>query len=356
MTPTAPSSEGEAAAPVARRRVVVIHNPAAGPRRSARLQAGLAALAAEGVEVDLRETAGAGDALRIARQAAAPAARGAARVDAVVAAGGDGTVNEVVNGLFAAAVPDGAPAGGGPGAAARIPPLGLFALGTANVLAREVGLPAGLAAQARVIAHGPLARVHVGAVHAPGGGAVRIFTVMASAGFDARVVDGVSLALKRRIGSMAYAVAALRELLRGPRAPLDLAIDGRTVRAHGAIVANGRHYGVGFDCAPRASLVRGGFEVVLLEKGGRLAVLRQALGLVRGRIAEIDGVSVESASEVAIRGPAGAAIQADGDVVARVPATLAVAAALLPIAVPADSPLRAGGGADYNPERTEGAR
>ena len=129
------------------RRVNVIYNPTAGWRRRARLERVLERLGELGASVTLRETRGRGDAEMLAR-AADPAA-----CDAVVAAGGDGTINEVMNGLDR-----------------RNLPLGIVPLGTANVLAAEIGLPREPRAQAEAIACG---RPTTSIAAAPTGGALR---------------------------------------------------------------------------------------------------------------------------------------------------------------------------------------
>lgn len=170
--PTAPAAPRFA-------RLRVIFNPTAGSvgRRGQRLHAVLDLLRAAGVSLDLCPTAARGDARALAA-AATPEL-----CDAVVAAGGDGTINEVANGLLDA----------GHGL-----PLGIIPLGTANVLALEMDLAitpqaiagALLAGQPRPV---PLARVDG-----------RRFLLMGGAGFDAFVVDNVRLGLKRHAGKLAY--------------------------------------------------------------------------------------------------------------------------------------------------------
>src|SRR5258706_13445219 len=113
------------------RRLLLVFNPAAGRKRRPRYEAVLAALRAEGCAVTTVETEAPGHAERIARDISPHS------FDAIVAAGGDGTINEIVNGL-----------GDKPVA------LGLIPLGTANVLADELRIPRQPAAIARVLAHG----------------------------------------------------------------------------------------------------------------------------------------------------------------------------------------------------------
>ena len=123
------------------RRLLVIYNPVAGQRHGSRLRATFRALEHSGASLSLIETNGPGD----AEQAALRANR--AETDIVIAAGGDGTINEVVNGLMAAAAP--------------IPALGLIPLGTANVLAQEIGLKLGPDKIVSALLGGQIGRAHV---------------------------------------------------------------------------------------------------------------------------------------------------------------------------------------------------
>ncbi len=168
---TAPLIADPSAALQPRRRLLVILNPTAGRSHRGRFRATLERLRALGCDITLRETVAAGEASALAR-AADPAA-----FDGVVAAGGDGTVNEVINGLIGTPLP-----------------LALLPLGTANVLAAEIGLGLAPDTVARAIVEGPQRPI------ACGRAGDRHFTQMAGVGFDAQVVEHVDLALKRRIG------------------------------------------------------------------------------------------------------------------------------------------------------------
>lgn len=169
----------------------------------------------------------------------------------VIAAGGDGTVNEVLNGLSADAT------------------LGILPLGTANVLARELGIPLDpeLACE-RILSGSPL-RVDIG-VATDAEGIERRFACMAGIGFDADVVREVTPRFKRYLRSLAFPLAALKVYFRGDQ-PDILVQDGDTTYvAQFAIVANGQYYGGEFETARDASLTSGGLEVVLVEKVGIL--------------------------------------------------------------------------------------
>ncbi len=169
----------------------------------------------------------------------------------VIAAGGDGTVNEVVNGLSEEAT------------------LGILPLGTANVLARELGLPMKPEDACERILTGTAVRMDVG-VATDGEGIERRFACMAGIGFDADVVRQVPPRLKRYLRSLAFPLVALKVYLQGAPPNIQV-VDGDTTRvAEFAVVANGRYYGGEFEMAEDVSLTSGGLEVVLIEKVGLL--------------------------------------------------------------------------------------
>jgi diacylglycerol kinase (ATP) len=165
----------------------------------------------------------------------------------IVAAGGDGTVNEVLNGLS-----DGAT-------------LGILPLGTANVLARELGLPLDGEAACRRILDGEVSRVDFG-VATDANGVERRFACMAGIGFDAQVVGTVTPRLKRILRGLAFALTAFRVLF-GNRFPNVEIIDGDEVHvARFAIVANGHYYGGDYRVTGPGLLTSGEFETVLVER------------------------------------------------------------------------------------------
>ena len=247
-----PARQSSAAAP---RSVLVIFNPTAGWRRRARLDRVLARLGELGAAVTLYETTARGDAERAAREVPA------GQFDAIVAAGGDGTINEVINGL-----------------AGRNLPLGIIPLGTANVLAAELGLPASDEALARTIALGATQPVKLGEVNG------RRFAMMAGVGFDAHVVASVDTGMKRLVGKLAYAWETLRGFFRFDFRPYRLTIDGRTYEVASAVIANGHYYGGRFVCAPEARLSDPDLHVCLFKSVGPWAALRYTAWMMMGRL------------------------------------------------------------------------
>jgi YegS/Rv2252/BmrU family lipid kinase len=291
------------------RRVLVIHNPTAGRRHLDRLADVLTRLKGMGGIVTTRQTGSRGDAEVFAREASAD------DFDVVVAAGGDGTVNEVLNGL----------ADGGSGIA-----LGVIPLGTANVLACEIGLDPKDAEQvARTLATGPCRHVHPGIVNG------RRFLLMAGAGLDAHVVAGVSAALKRHTGKLAYVVESLRQAVGYDFPALTIRADGVEYEASMVVACKGRHYGGPFIAAPEASLDSSKLEICILPNKGMAGALRYGLALPMGKLPGLPEVQVISANSIVITGPRGAPVQGDGDIVARLPAEITVADETVELIVPA---------------------
>lgn len=296
-------------APYPRRRFLVIHNPVAGARRARRLGAVLDALDQRfAAEVTVQGTGGRGDAEAMAR-AVAPGS-----YDAVVAAGGDGTINEVVNGL---------------GARSGLPPvpLGIVPLGTANVLAQELGLPFDAGGMASVLAEGAPLPVHLGVANG------RCFAMMAGTGLDAQVVERVDPRLKRLIGKGAYVAETLAQLAAYRDARYRVTVDGVEEEAASVIVAKGHFYAGRFVCAPDARLADPRLHVCLFPGAGRWNAVRYIWGVTAGRLPHFRDYRIVPAERVTIEGPEGDAVQGDGDVIARLPVEIALAPWTLPMLV-----------------------
>lgn len=266
--------------------MLVIFNPAAGSRRRRRLARALRVLG-EGVAV--AETAGPGDARRLAAEAAASGQ------DCVVAAGGDGTIAEVAAGL------------NGSGAA-----LGILPFGTANVLALELGLPLGPEAAAQVIAAGREAAIRPGVARSPAG-SEWLFVQMLGAGLDAAVVHGLPPGLKRAMGKGAYVWQTLRELTRHRFPPLRFSADGGAwEEASSVIVTKGRLYAGRHLVAPGASPLEPGFSLLVQRRGGVGRALLAGAALPLNALHRMPFIELRRCATVEIEG-AGVLTQCDGD-------------------------------------------
>jgi len=268
--------------------MVIIFNPVAGRRRAMLLWRVLDVLAANGIRLDLAETHRAGHAEALARDAAQQGA------PMVVAAGGDGTIAEVANGLIGSGVR-----------------LGVIPLGTANVLAHELALPFAPRAVAAALAFGRTRTLWPGVARCADGS--RLFVQMLGVGFDAQVVHRLSLPLKRVLGRGAYVVQSLCETARYRFPPLRLRIDEEETEAASVVISKGRLYGGNYLLAVEAQPAEPGFSVVLFGCGGPGAALMYGAALPLGLLGRAPGVRHVRARRVEVVGNAAIPAQADGD-------------------------------------------
>lgn len=284
--------------------ITIIFNPTAGGGREGRLRRFVRALENGNARVRLYYTRFPGDATRYLQ---ALNEQG----DCVVAAGGDGTTNDVLNGLR-------------PGVA-----LGLFPIGTANVLAREVNMPRRPEAVARIILDGRTMPVTPARLNG------RRFLMMCGVGYDAWVVDQVSLTLKRRLGKLAYVLAMIRQMFRYGGLRYRVTVDGRPLDCFSAVITNGRRYGGSFIISRQASLSRPSLQVLLFQRPGVWFLVRCLFALLFGRMERVDGVASVSAERIQVQAPVSPEpVQADGDPVGWLPADIEMEPRPVPLRVP----------------------
>jgi diacylglycerol kinase (ATP) len=299
--------------------ILLIRNPIAGRRRRGLVDAVMRQVRTQGWTVDLVDTEAVGDARRLAETC------DAARYAVIAVAGGDGTINEVVNGLAHRS--------------GDAPALAIVPLGTANVLAHELGLSFKAAAIARTMVAGRALLVRPG--EACNGGAPRCFSLMAGAGFDAKVVAGVSAPLKRRFGRGAYVWRSMIETRRYRPVRYAVEIDGACYEAASVIVTRGRLYAGPYVVAPLATLSDPLLHVCLFERWGRSHTLRFGFALLTGRLPHAGGYRVIAGREVKVSvlsdagEPGTQPVQLDGDDALTLPISINVAAGAVRLLQPA---------------------
>lgn len=278
-----------------RRRFLLLHNPVAGVRRRTLASRVASELERRGAEIVMLRSWG----------ATAGAAPGAiARdvqldgFDAVIAAGGDGTVRALATAL---------------GESTSIP-IGIIPTGTGNVLANEIGMPKKASEIAEVLMNGPVVEV-------AGAAADReAFFLMAGAGFDGEVVAGLNQNLKRRFGKLAYIVPIMRSLMKKPQ-PFAVTVDGQELEATWIIAANGRNYAGTFVLAPQARLSVQGFDAIVFNARTRRGRLLELLAIVAGLHARLPGVTVLPCHDMTVMA-LGVPLQIDGDPMSASPVTI----------------------------------
>lgn len=288
-------------------RAAILYNPVARglSRHKHLLQSSIEALKAQGIAAKLEATRAPGTA---AAQARALIESGC---DLIVAAGGDGTINEVANGMLHTGVP-----------------LAILPGGTANVLAREIRLPLRMDHAASQIRRLSPCRIAVGGVQLDG--EPRIFLCMAGVGLDAEIVSRINLDLKATLGKFAYYVCGFGQVFR-PLKEFDVTIDGRLHRASFALISRVRNYGGDLEIARGASLLCNDFEVVLFRGTASVRYLPYLFGVILRRAHRLKGCTVLRGRSVACTNASDAAIyfQLDGELVGKLP----VAAGILPDAL-----------------------
>jgi diacylglycerol kinase (ATP) len=203
-----------------------------------------------GWEVSLRETAARGDATALAAEAAALG------TSAVLVAGGDGTLNEVIQAL-----------------AGTRTAVGALPLGTINVWVRELGLSLDPAEAARQLATGQVRRLDLGVANG------RYFLLMAGLGVDAEAVAAVEGEAKRRFGPLAFALVGVAVGLRTPGSEVRLRVDGKSHRQRAAMitVGNTRYWAGAFQITHRATAADGWLDACFFAGRSLSEKLRHAL-------------------------------------------------------------------------------
>lgn len=293
----------------------LIYNPAAGTfrRGRVRIEQVVEALRARPAfrqgRVTSLATSGPNTAAALAARAVASGA------DLVLAAGGDGTINEVLNGMVSTGVP-----------------LGILPGGTANVLACEMGLPLSMIGAAERIHECEPETISLGLLRNPN---PRYFLLMAGIGLDASIIYDLDIGLKARLGKLAYWVAGFSQV--GRRLPeFDAEALGRRRRISFALASRVRNYGGDLEIARQVTLFDDDFELILFEGQTGTRFLKYFAGIAMNRLNGMVGVDILRTSSAAFSLPADSRVhvQVDGEYSGGLPATLEIASATLTLLIP----------------------
>jgi len=275
----------------------------------------------DGYELDWVQTKGSGDASEAAREWTE---------GLLIVAGGDGTINDAVNGLGKAGFPEGVT-------------LGILPAGTGNDLAATLCIPDDPDEAEDVIRQGRVRTLDVARVRSEGI-EERFFINVATGGLGAEISDANEGELKKRWGKLSYLRASLEVAKDFDIKELDLYLDGepRKVRAVNVVVGNCRFAGGGWLAAPKANPEDGLLDVVIIEKLGMADLLQLApASMARADYTDKEGVFSARAKEIRVETqPPGLEFTADGEVVGGEPARFSVVPGALKVVV----------GPDYVPE------
>lgn len=269
--------------------IAIIVKPPSKEARLRTLQASLAGLREAGHRLRVRQTSAPGDARRLAYRAARAGA------ELVIAAGGDGTVNEVVRGIAHARCN------------VRV---GIVPLGTANDFATGSGIPKDPAAALAVALNGRAVLVDLGCVNR------RPFINVSTGGFGANATSEAPHGLKRRLGALAYLLTGARNLLAMQPERARFVIDGRTVHEGEFVffaVGNAGRTGGGTRIAPRADVRDGRLDIIVVPGVSRLEFLALLPDLRAGTHLESPDVLYLRARRFEVHGAREIAVNVDGE-------------------------------------------
>jgi len=296
-------------------RTCVIFNPTARGDKAKRFRRHLDEIATQAV---LKLTTSSGDARRLAAEAVNEG------FEIVVAAGGDGTLNEVLNGV--GDTPDGFER-------ARV---GVLPLGTVNVFARELALPTKLELAWKIIRQGHESRIDLPSVTFGVNGKEqrRYFAQLAGAGLDARAVELVKWQVKKAVGPLAYVLAGLHAVL-GPPSKITAKTQETSACGGLVLIGNGRLYGGQFNLFPKADLRDGVFDICVFPRVDWLTLVRCGPGLLfRGSVPASVHTLFQSGC-LTLTSDTKTPLQVDGELIGHLPATFSITPGKLRIITPA---------------------
>lgn len=289
-----------------RRTFLLVENPTSGVAYSRVVDRTVHALTALGAGVECVATTGGGSATDIAADAAR-----ARSVDAVIAAGGDGTVRECASGLLGSDMP-----------------LGIIPAGTGNVLAGEIRLPRRAAGLADYLVHAPARPVTGGRANGT------LFLLMAGIGLDAEIVARLQPGRKRLAGKAAYVAPLIGALSGAPRPDLHLMMNGAEHTAQWIIAARASRFGGPFRISREAGLFRPYLRFLAANTRARADIAMKLAGLAAGIFEQVPGVKAWPGTHARITSDAPVPVQIDGDLLAPTPVEISLASEQFLLIVP----------------------
>jgi diacylglycerol kinase (ATP) len=279
--------------------IVVILNPAARSERARDVWEQIKALP----RARILPTAAQGDAQRLARESAEAGCR------MVVAAGGDGTVNEVVNGI-----------------AGTEAALGVLPVGTMNIFASELGLPSDIEEAWDIIDAGYTRTIDLAKANE------QYFVQLAGIGIDAQVVERTSREFKRNFGPLSYVFNAAQIAAQKPPRII-VESEGITREGSFVLIGNGRYYGAPIKVFKDARLDDGRLDVLIVHNLGYLDIVRYLTGVITGMHTAFDDVEYFQTSDLVVRSEDPVPVEVDGELAGKLPVQFRIADVRLKVAV-----------------------
>ncbi len=279
--------------------ILIIGNPIAGSYAKEKIEKAKKLLISSGISVDLFLTEKKGDAEKKAGDALKE------KQTMILVAGGDGTINEVINGAANSEIP-----------------IGILPLGTTNVLAHEIGIPKDFKKAIDLIKTGTAHKISLGKISKENSNMSRYFILMTGIGFDGYTVYNISDRLKKISGKSAYIFSGLKKLLTYNPDQLRFTINDKQFDGYGAVVCNASSYGGGFKVTPDASLENPDLYIFIFKGRRRIELLKYVLGIIMGIHLKLKDIIYQKCNDIVVDGKAH--VQYDGDYFGRCPVKISI--------------------------------
>ena len=217
----------------------------------------------------------------------------------IIAAGGDGTINEIINGIYGSNMP-----------------LGIIPLGTVSVLARDIGLKLTPGAVADALIQGNIKEIYPAIING------KCFSLMASVGVDASSVKNVNLGSKKKISKIAYVISFLREVLRSKFLCHSLKLNENIYKSYSTIIANGKLYAGEYVCAPEATIYDQYLYIVMLKKKGLVGLVKFFWAIFQNNTENSQQIEIVKTKKLSIFSDHAEDIQIDGEYFGQLPVTI----------------------------------
>lgn len=227
--------------------------------------------------------------------------------DLIIVAGGDGTLNEVINGVLSRQKSE---------PMRKIAPLALIPLGTTNVMAKELGIPEEAEKAVQLAFNGNPKKISLGRING------HFFSLMVGIGFDGEAVFRAKNNIKKISGRGAYIFSGINALINYNPHLIEVKTSSRVFTGYNAVIGNAHYYGGYFQVTPRANLTEPLLDLCLYNGGTRRDFLRFISGVLRKKHLGFKDVIYGKFSELEITSKGPVHIQADGDYFGILPAKI----------------------------------
>lgn len=273
------------------KKICIIFNPKAGSSKLAKLNKIIAELNKNNT-VSLFETTAAGDATNIARAESA-------HFDIVAAAGGDGTINEVVNGIDPNT------------------PLAIIPMGTANIVAIEAGISNNSKAICEAINQGKTKKAYVSTINN------KKFILMAGIGYDAKVVNNINPKLKKIFGKLIFALEGLKQFFKLKEFNITITSHNQTHNANWVLITNAKYYAGPHSITKRTNIFNEDLVCYLFQDLTKLSFLYNLFLIIFfGDLSKSKKIRTIYSSSFDISSQHTTPIQCDGELFGYLPATV----------------------------------